>query len=125
MLPEEGGAWETGRRRQKKAQQGSSSPHSAAERMQAFPALSVLCPPHGDHISTQLSPPSDSGFGCPPAHTQDWVQCPVTGRAVGRVQEGGLLQHPHCLGLWCTKKGPGREGLCTFLAVSPCATSGM
>lgn len=38
----------------REAQQGSSSPHSAAEGLQArgrgFPVLSVLSPPHGHHI---------------------------------------------------------------------------
>lgn len=76
------------------APQGSRSPHSAAGRDAGLrEGLSTpLCPqssPRRPHLKTQLSPPSDSGFGCPPAHTQGWVQCPITGRAVVRVLGGG------------------------------------
>lgn len=76
------------------ALQGSRSPHSAAGRDAGLrEGLSTpLCPqssPRRPHLKTQLSPPSDSGFGCPPAHTQGWVQCPTTGRAVVRVLGGG------------------------------------
>lgn len=37
------------------------------------PSPSSQSSPRRPQLETQLSPPSDSGFGCPPAHTQGWV----------------------------------------------------
>lgn len=48
--------------------------------------------PRRPQLETQLSPPSDSGFGCPPAHTQGRVQCPIHNRkGCGGCRNRGLL----------------------------------